>query len=309
MSDNKKNQKNHDHSHHEGCGHDHSHEHSHEHHDGCGHDHSHEHHDGCGHNHSHEHTSHKRHNFSADVIKSYEKKNLDELMEIADNFLTDEEFGKVVPIFEIGLAKLLKEAQNTPESQQELINLKQNLAFTYGIIGEHAPAIPLWTDVISFKEVKGEEDEDLLDDYFGMALSLEQCDKKDDFLKCIQKGLSLAKKKNFEEYVASFEHELGGFYCDAQDYEKSQLHLTNALTIREKQEDVIGLTMTKLYLGILFEEQKLFDKAKFYYEQALELSKNQDHSEELHGEREEIEMRLSKIQNSNLKNKLNNLSK
>ena len=290
----------HDHAH---CGHDHSHEnHDHVH---CGHDHSHEHHDHthCGHDHSHE--NHQRYVFSEKETQHYESLSLENLMQQADDFLSGEEFGKVVPIFEIALAKI----QTTKNLQDinylnELINIKQNLAFAYGIIGEHTKAIPLWKSVIEHKEQNMDDVSDLLDDYFGIALSCEQCEMQDDFLMYIQKGLNLARENQFPEYVASFEHELGGFYCDLSEFKKAEKHLESAIKIREKLGDIVGLAMSKMYMGILFEDQKKYPEAKQFYEKALELTKNQDFCDELVGERAELELRLSKIKNLSLKDKL-----
>jgi tetratricopeptide (TPR) repeat protein len=301
----------HDHHHHEhshgGCGHDHHHhEHSH---GGCGHDHHHhEHsHGGCGHDHHHHEHSHKRFEFSENELNAFECLTIEKLMETADDFLSADAFGKVVPVFEIALAKQLALDLQNFDNLKDLNNIKQNLAFSYGIIGEHNNAIPLWQQVIEFKEKHEEDVSDLLDDYFGVALSCEQCELNDLFLKYIQKGLELARKNDFKEYIASFEHELGGFYCDAKNYAKAQSHLNSAINLREEIGDHVGLTLSNMYMGILFEETDNLTNAKVFYEKALLLSKDENYSEELQTERAEIELRLSQIKNNNLKNKLLNL--
>lgn len=292
MSDNKKNKENH--GHHDHCGHDHGHAHPHD------HDHS-----TCGHNHAHaELPQQTRHFFSEKELKAFESDTIENLMLQADEYLTHEAFGKVVPVFEIALSKLTAALTEDAESLLDLINIKQNLAFSYGIIGEHAKAIPIWKEVILYKEKNECDYSDLLDDYFGIALSCEQCEMDDDFLTYIQKGLKVAKENHFEEYAASFEHELGGFYCDLSEFSKAENHLKNAISIREKLEDMIGLAMSKLYMGILFEEQKKYEEAKQFYENALKITKNEAYSSELIHERAELEQRLSQIQNINLKSKL-----
>jgi len=295
MSTNKNSPEHHDHS---NCGHEH-HDHEHKH----GHEH-----ENCGHDHTHgDQMSHQRHLFSEKELQDLRAETMDNLMVQVESFLTNEEFGKAVPLFEVVLSKLETENLQDPESILDLINIKQNLAFSYGIIGEHANAVPLWKNVIVHKEQNVEDCTDLLDDYFGIALSCEQCEMDEDFLMYIQKGLKLARENQLEEYVASFEHELGGFYCDLSDFEKSENHLKNAIQIREKLEDIVGLAMSKMYMGILLEEQKKYPEAKQFYENALELTKNEDYSEELVEERAELELRLSKIQSSNLKDKLLNI--
>ena len=301
MSENKNHQENQDHAHnHE---HDH-HGHAHDHH---GHEHDHDH-SNCGHDHSHGVSGHhERHAFSASELQAFAALSMESLMQQADDFLTEEEFGKVVPIFEIALSKMLAENLQDPESILDLTNIKQNLAFSYGIISEHAKAIPLWKNVIEYKEKSAGDVTDLLDDYFGIALSCEQCEMEDDFLIYIQKGLKLAKENQFEEYVASFEHELGGFYCDLSEFSKAESYLKSAIKIREKLEDIVGLAMSKMYMGILFEDQKKYTEAKQFYESALELAKDEDYCDELAGERAELELRLSKINSTGLKGKLLNI--
>ncbi len=315
MSNNKNSQKkqetsskNHDHSE---CNHDHeSHEHAHDH---CEHQHT----DKGSHEHTHDHThcenqhhnhsgqAHQlRYEFSGEELKKFELCSFEVLMQQADDYLTSEEYGKVVPIFEVALAKLSAQKLNDQEYVEDLMSLKQNLAFSYGIIGEHKNAVPLWKNVIQHKESSESDCSDLLDDYFGIALSCEQCGMEDDFLVFIQKGLKLSKENKFDEYTASFEHELGGFYCDHKDFERSESHLKTAILIREKLEDIVGLAMSKMYMGILFEEQDKLNEAKQFYEKALELTKYDDYREELIQEREELEQRLSQIQNVNLKSKL-----
>ena len=290
-----------DHSHDHGHTHDHSHAHDHEH---CQHDHDHGH---CHHHHGHAHTSPRpAHVFSESELKKFQDLSMDELMEKADHFLSLDDFGKVVPIFEIALSKKLKESPQEENFLLDLTNIQQNLAFSYGIIGDHQKALPLWAEVISYKEKNQGDPSDLLDDYFGVALSCEQCQMETEFLTYIEKGLKLAKESKFEEYEASFEHELGGFYCDRAQFEKAETHLRTAIDIREKLEDIVGLAMSKMYLGILFEEQKKYGEAKSFYEKALELTKTQGYLDDLKQEREEIEFRLSQIQNTNLKGKLTN---
>ncbi|MES2615539.1 MAG: tetratricopeptide repeat protein [Bdellovibrionota bacterium] len=305
MSSIKTNQNNHVHS--DSC-HEH-HEHKHEHGNCEHHEHKHEH-GNCEHHHHHSHdghAQHQRYTFTKEELSVFESESIEELMQRADDHLTADEFGKVVPIFEIAYAKSQARNSQNAEAMQELMNLKQNLSFSYGIIGEHKNAIPLWKSVIEYEEQSGGDCADLLDDYFGIALSYEQCDMDEEFLMYIQKGLTLAKENNFDEYVASFEHELGAFYCDSASFEKSEMHFKNAIEIREKLEDIAGMATSKLNMGVLFEEQKKYDQAKKYYESALELTKYEDYSDELTEERAELEFRLAQIQNANLKNKLLNI--
>jgi tetratricopeptide (TPR) repeat protein len=277
-------------------------------HEGCEHHHhDHSHNEDCGHDHG-ENGHPIRHVFSVDELKNFEHSSLETLMQQADELLTQEEYGKVVPVFEIILSKLKTQTSEKLASQEDLLGVQQSLAFSYGIIGEHAAAIPLWKTVIEHKEREENADcSDLLDDYFGMALNCEQAGIEEEFFFYIQKGLKLAKENRFDEYEASFEHELGGFYCDKTDYEKAKKHLENAIGLREKIEDIVGLATSKMYMGILFEEQEKIEEAKTFYESALELTKKEDYCDELIHERAELEERLSCIQNTNLKKKLLNL--
>ena len=290
----------------------HSHDHNHVHGPDCNHNHKeHVHGPDCNHDHHHhghdDPTKNSRHAFSNEELATFESETIDQLLVRADFFLEEEDFGKVVPIFEAAYLKLQAEKTQDAETKQDILNIQQNLAFSYGIINEHEKSLPLWKTVIAHKEQNSLDASELLDDYFGVALSCEHCKMDEEFLFYIQKGLKLAKENKFEEYEASFEHELGGFYCDATQYDKAQSHFKKAIEIREKLHDILGLVMSKLYMGILFQEQNKFTEAKSFYENALELSKLDDFKEELLQEREELELRLSQIQNTNLKSKLLNI--
>ncbi len=229
---------------------------------------------------------------------------IETLLQKSDEFLTEDEYGKAVWAFELALEKMPHDNFNDDNLQ----GLHQSLAFTYGIIGEHTKAIPIWKGIIAYKEQHGQgellDHTDLLDDYFAVALSCEHESQTDDFLFYIHKGLEIAKQQQLDEYIATFEHELGGFRCDQKEYEKALAHLNTAINIRQKLEDVVGLAMSKMYLGILWHEQNNLSEAKKAYEEALNLTKKEGYREELTQERQEIEEKLSQIQTQLLQSKL-----
>ncbi len=296
-------QHNHDH-----CSHEHHTEHE------CENDHSHEHgkchhheHGKCSHHHDHEGHSHEpkerynRYTYTDEEIVEFSKKSTDDLIELVNSFLTEEIYGKAVPLLEIIFLRLSSDKNNT--NSENIFSTKHHLALAYGIIGEHSKSIPLWKEVIKSLE-KEEDTSETLEAYYNAALSAEQAKNEKEYVVFITRGLQIAKDNNFEDWEAAFEHELGIHKMDKSDFEVAEEKFNRALSIRTKMEDEEGIIITQYHLASLYEAKKEIERAKKLYEETLALTKKECIREHVEHERSLIEERLSLIKNAQLQSKL-----
>ncbi|KAB8029825.1 tetratricopeptide repeat protein [Fluviispira multicolorata] len=292
------------HHHHEHGKCNHEHEHNNHDHDQntCAHEHG-----KCSHGHDHHHHSnepHERYNrysYSDAEIIEFSKKSVDELIELVNSFLSEEIYGKAVPILEIIFLRLSSDKHNV--DSENIFSTKHHLALAYGIISEHAKSIPLWKEVI--KSLEQEEDtSETLEAYYNAALSAEQAQNEKEYVAFITKGLEIAKASNFEDWEAAFEHELGIHSMDKSDYNAAEIKFLRSIEIRKNMEDEEGIIISQYHLANVYEARKEIEKAKKLYEETLALTKNECIKEHVEHERSLIEERLSLINNTQLQSKL-----
>lgn len=217
-SENQQNKENNEccHSEHNSCKHEESHGHQHhaDEHNSCGHDH-HTHDHNCGHDHGTEpHEKYHRFSYTETEMAEFSKKSLNDLIESVNHLLENEIYGKAVPLLE-EVANRLSNAN----SENEIINLnetKHHLALSYGIIGEHKKSLPLWKEVISWLE-KNNDPNETLEAYYNAALTAEQAQQENEFSSLLNKALELSKYNQFEDWEATFEHELGIYLINKND--------------------------------------------------------------------------------------------
>ncbi|WP_186647224.1 tetratricopeptide repeat protein [Fluviispira vulneris] len=296
----------HEHNHEHGkCSHNHEHNHEH---GKCNHNHEHHHEHGkCNHHHDHEGHSHEpkerynRYSYTDEEIVEFSKNSTDDLIELVNSFLTEEIYGKAVPLLEIIFLRLSSDKNNI--DSENIFSTKHHLALAYGIIGEHSKSIPLWKEVIKSLE-KEEDTSETLEAYYNAALSAEQAQNEKEYVTFITKGLQIAKDNNFEDWEAAFEHELGIHNMDKSDYGVAEEKFNRALSIRAKIEDEEGIIITQYHLASLYEAKKEIERAKKLYEETLALTKKECIREHVEHERSLIEERLSLINNAQLQSKL-----
>ena len=294
----------HDHHDHKNCGHHHDDHHEHDHHDheNCTHDHhNHEHGPHC--NHEHENPEkYQRHTYNSEELANFNSQGVETLILSVNDLLENEYYGKAVPILEIISLKLIS---SSADLAVHLFETKHHLALSYGIIGEHDKSLPLWKEVIAGLE-KQDDIHETLEAYYNAALSAEQAKEEKDFLMYLNNGLEIAKSKELEEWVATFEHELGVHYFDNNEFKTSEAKLTKAIEIFTKLNEDESVISSYYYLAYLYEKQNNISKAKETYEKGLKLSKEESIRDFVEYERSLIEERLSNLQNSQLQNKLLN---
>jgi tetratricopeptide (TPR) repeat protein len=231
---------------------------------------------------------------------------MDNLIDSVNRLLEQEEFGKSVPILETLKDKLQNLVDIGNQSEEILRNLAEtdhNLALSYGIIGEHNKSLPLWKSIIEKLFVDSEIDE-ILEAHYNAALSAEQARDLNEFIAYLNSGLKVAKANNAELWEATFEHELGVYAFDNQDYTTASAKLTHAIELSSKLDDLEGLVSSYFYLGHTFENQNNHTKAKELYEKALNIAKHEDIRDEVTHERALVEERLSIINKTQLQKKL-----
>lgn len=280
--------------------------HHHHHEENCNHDHHH-HGEGCTHDHHHDDPSkYTRHLYSQSETLSFKNMDMDNLIESVNRLLEQEEFGKSVPILETLKDKLQNLVDTGNQSEEILRNLTEtnhNLALSYGIIGEHNNSLPLWKSVIEKLIVDSEIDE-ILEAHYNAALSAEQARDLNEFIAYLNNGLEVAKANNAELWEATFEHELGVYAFDNQDYTTATTKFNRAIELSTKLDDLEGLVSSNFYLGHTFENQNNYAKAKELYEKALNIAKHEDIRDEVTHERALVEERLSIINKTQLQKKL-----
>ncbi len=87
-----------------------------------------------------------------------------------------------------------------------------------------------------------------------------------DYLNEVRK-ISIKAGDKYSESIALYN--LSGNYIAKKDFTKAQETLAETLTLNRELDDLAGVAWTNQAFGTLFEQQKNYEKALLYYEQAL----------------------------------------
>ncbi len=276
----------------------------------CSHDHKHDHDDHHGHEHGpncqHAHEEpvkrHERFPMSEIQLEQLSNKSDQDLLNMASEFVALDEFGKALPVFEF----LYKKMKNQKDNSEDFLNLRHQLALVYGIVNEHANALPLWSEMVDFHSASDDpvHQSAFIDASFALALSQEHLGLWQDFENTMKKALSVAEKANYDEEVANLCHELGDFYRNQNRLQEAFPVLEVACKLREKFNDVVGLSHAFTSMGFAYFENNEQEKASGFWEKALHLSKDENFADELADLKGILEEQLSILKNASLKNKL-----
>ncbi|APJ04333.1 tetratricopeptide repeat protein [Silvanigrella aquatica] len=297
---------NHHHEHGEHGNHHHEHgEHGNHHHEHGEHgNHHHEHGEHCNHHH-HEHINYQRHQYTEQELSNFNSQGLENLFQSINTLLEEENYGKAVPVLELVLSKIENSSDKNIENDNYVFDIKNHLALSYGIIGEHDKSLPLWKEIIS--QIEAQDDtEETLEAYYNAALSAEQAKNNTLFIDYLNKGLTIAVANDLKHWEATFEHEIGVSLFDANDLQAAEKKFIKAIEILEKINEEEGLVSSYYQLAFTLEKQQNIKKAREFYEKALKLSKEESIREFVEYERSLIEERLAHINNDQLQSKLLN---
>lgn len=95
------------------------------------------------------------------------------------------------------------------------------------------------------------------------------------------KGISLAKEKNFSNELAALYNNIGGIYRSKKDYNTAINNYEKSLQIRRQTDDNFGLGSTLLNLGSLYIETKQLNKVKDYLKQSISLAETSNANEQI----------------------------
>lgn len=106
------------------------------------------------------------------------------------------------------------------------------------------------------------------------------CIQTNDLIKMkalIDDGLQIAQEKNFGKKVGTIMRLKGLYYLLIKDFDKSLEHLNKSIELVEKEEQSlylkdINVAVVYNYMGELYRSEQEFEKAKNYFEKAIQIS-------------------------------------
>ena len=271
------------------------HDHHHHDHTNCTHDHHHDH-EKCEHDSHDDFKEYQRHQFTEDELAQFRKENFSKLFSLSQEQIAENNFGKAVILLEIAL-------ENKNEDSNEMNAAKHQLSLCYGILGEYVNSLVYWDDVLKYLS-ENVDQVDLIDGYYNASLCFMLGNQLEKFYDLAIQGLTLSKEFLNDEYTAAFQIEIGKYFFEKNDIEKSLEYYTNAHEIFIKQNNFIGIVNVHLFTGFIYNAINDIQKAKHHLEKCIEIAKEHEIVAEVETQIEEAQLALSKINQNNLKSKL-----